>query len=124
MYDKLVTKVNAIDTRGFVFNTRYNTDKPSLEKKINDADEKIIDISELVKKTIYYTKTSEIKGKIPSFSGLATTAAALTAVGNKIPSVSNLVKKADYDAKISNTESKYFTMSGYTNLRVIYLMQR
>ena len=49
----------------------------------------------LLKKTNYNTQISEIKGKIPSTSGLATTAA-LTAVGIKIPN-SNLVKKTDYD---------------------------
>ena len=42
-YDKLVTK--------FVLKTQYNTDKPGLEKKINDADKKIPDTSGLVKKT-------------------------------------------------------------------------
>ena len=37
-------------------------------------------------------KITEIQGKIPSITGLATTAA-LTAVENKIPNASNLVKK-------------------------------
>ena len=38
--NKLVTKVNATDTSGFVSKTQYNTDKSGLEKKINDADKK------------------------------------------------------------------------------------
>ena len=34
MYDKLVAKVNNIDTSGFVLKTNYNTDKTELEDKI------------------------------------------------------------------------------------------
>ena len=34
VYDKLVTKVNHIDTSDFVLKTKYNTDKTELEKKI------------------------------------------------------------------------------------------
>ena len=40
VYDKLVTKINAIDTKGFVLKTRYDNNKSDLETKINDADEK------------------------------------------------------------------------------------
>ena len=50
VYDKLIAKVNAIDTSGFVLKTQYKTDKSDLEKKINDVDKKIPDTSELVKK--------------------------------------------------------------------------
>ena len=39
-YGKLATKVNIIDTSGFVLKTEYDTDKSDLEKKINDADKK------------------------------------------------------------------------------------
>ena len=34
MYEKLVAKVNNIDTNDFVFKTKYNTDKTELENKI------------------------------------------------------------------------------------------
>ena len=37
MYDKLVAKVNSIDTSGFVLKTKYGTDKSELENKIPDA---------------------------------------------------------------------------------------
>ena len=50
-------------------------------------------------------KITEIEGKIPSITGLATNSA-LTAVENKIPDVSGLVTKIDYDAKVSNIEKK------------------
>ena len=36
-YDKLVAKVNNIDTTGFVLKTKYDTDKSDLEKKISDV---------------------------------------------------------------------------------------
>ena len=34
VYDKLVAKVNNIDTSGFVLKTKYDADKLELEKKI------------------------------------------------------------------------------------------
>ena len=37
MYDKLVTKVNTIDTSGFVLKTKFDKDKSDLEKKIPDT---------------------------------------------------------------------------------------
>ena len=85
VYDKLVTKVNSIDTSGFVLKNKYDTDKSELENKIPDT-------SGLVKKTDYNAKITEIEGKIPSISGLATNAA-LTTVENKIPNINSLVKK-------------------------------
>ena len=45
VYDKLVAKVNAIDTSDFYSKTKYDTDKSKLENKIPDT-------SGLVKKTI------------------------------------------------------------------------
>ena len=37
VYDKLVTKVNNIDTSDFVLKTKYQTDKAKLEKEISDV---------------------------------------------------------------------------------------
>ena len=53
VYDKLVAKVDNIDTSDFVVKTKYNTDKTELAKKIPDA-------SNLVKKT----KLAELENKI------------------------------------------------------------
>ena len=64
VYDKLVAKVNSIDTSGFVLKTKYDTDKSELENKIPDT-------SGLVKKADYDSKISEIEGKIPDVSNLA-----------------------------------------------------
>ena len=74
VYDKLIAKVNSVDTGGFVLKTKYDADKSKIENKIPDT-------SRLVKKTDYYAKINEIEGKIPSISGLATNTA-LTAVEN------------------------------------------
>ena len=92
VYDKLATKVNSIDTSGFVLKTKYDTDKSELENKTPET-------SNLVKKTDYNTKIAEKEGKIPDVTNLATKTA-LTTVENKIPNVSNLVKKTDYDTKL------------------------
>ena len=121
--NKLVTKVDNIDTTGFVLKTTYDTGKSDLEKKISEAEKKIPNTSGLVKKTNYSSKITEIEGKIPSITGLATNSA-LTAVENKIPNVSGLVKKTDYDTKISDIEKKitdhnhdkYITTPEFNNL--------
>ena len=47
---KLDAKVNNIDISGFVLKTKYDTDKPDLEKKISNTGKKNPDTSELVKK--------------------------------------------------------------------------
>ena len=74
VYDKLVAKVNNIDTSGFVLKIKYGTDKSDLEKKTPDT-------RGLVKKLDYNAKVKEIQGTIPSISGLVT--ASLTAVEYK-----------------------------------------
>ena len=74
-YDKLVAKVNNIDTSDFVLKTKYDTDK--LEH-----------LTDFVQKA----KLTELENKIPDTSNLATKTA-LTAVENKIPSFRNLVNK-------------------------------
>ena len=52
---------------------------------------------DLFKETYHNAKVTNIEGKIPIITGLATTAAL----------------KTDYDAKIPDFESKYFTTSDY-----------
>ena len=75
VYDKLVAKVNSIDTNKFILKTKYGTDKSELENRIPDT-------SGLFKKTDYNTKITEIDDKIPDVSSLATKTA-LTTVENK-----------------------------------------
>ena len=54
-YNKLVNKVNNIDTSGFILKTVYHEDKLELEKKIPDT-------SNLIKKSDNNSKTNEIEG--------------------------------------------------------------
>ena len=56
MYDKLVAKINSIDTTGFVLKTMYNTDKAEYENEIPDT-------SDLVKKHIIILKSLKQKVK-------------------------------------------------------------
>ena len=49
-YNKLVTKVDNIDTTNFVKKTKYEKDGTDFEDKINKIDKKIPDITSLVKK--------------------------------------------------------------------------
>ena len=110
-YDKLVTKVNGIDTTNFVLKTKYEKDGSDFEDKINKVDKKIPDVSDLVKRTDFNSKITEVEGKIPNISGL-TKSSALTAVKNKIPDASSLVKKTDYDTKINEIENKIPRITG------------
>ena len=94
VYDKLVAKVNNIDTSDFVLKTKYKTDKTELEKNIPD-------VTDFVKKA----KLTELENKILDVGSLATKTA-LTAVENKIPSVSSLVKKTDFNTKVTEIQNK------------------
>ena len=99
VYDKLVAKVNNIDTSDLVLKTNYQTDKTELENKIPD-------VSDFVK----IAKLIEFENKIPDVSSLAIKAA-VTAVDNKIPDVSTLVKKTDYNTKITEIEKNLITIT-------------
>ena len=64
----------------------------------------------MVKKADLNAKITEVEGKTPIISGLAT-GSALTAVENKIPDVSGLVKKADFNTKVTEIEGKIPSIS-------------
>ena len=85
MYDKLVTKLNKIDTNGFVLKTKYDTGKSELAKKF------LIPAAWL-KKTNYNAKITEIEKMIRSISSLFTNSA-LTLIELKIPDDGNLITK-------------------------------
>ena len=61
MYDKLVAKVNGIDTSGFVLKTKYDTEKTGLENKIIIV--KFLH-SEFVLYANYIANKSKLKKKI------------------------------------------------------------
>ena len=65
VYDKLVPKVDNIDTTDYVLKTNFNTKFTELKNKISNT-------SGLVKKTDYNTKITEMENIIPDISGLAT----------------------------------------------------
>ena len=123
VYDKLVAKVDNIDTNEFVLKTKYDTDKSKLQNKIPDT-------GGLVKKIDYDVKITDIKGKIPDVSNLVTKTA-LTTAENKIPSASNLFNKTDYHTKITeignkvnnHNHDKYITTTEFNTLAADVLMQ-
>ena len=55
-YNKLVTKVDNINTTNVVKKIKYEEDQSDFEDKINDIDKKIPDVTSLVKKTDFNTK--------------------------------------------------------------------
>ena len=75
VYDKLVAKVNNIDTNDFVLKTNNNTDKTELEEKIPNisnlatktpltaVENKIPNVSNLVKKIDYNTEITDTESK-------------------------------------------------------------
>ena len=65
MYEKLVTKVNAIHAGGFLLKKQYNTDKWGLEKKLMTLTKKYLILVDFLEKTDHKAKITEIEGKIP-----------------------------------------------------------
>ena len=108
-YNKLVTKIDSIDTTNFVKKTKYEKDGSYFEDKINKLDKKIPVINSLVKKADFNTKVTEIEGEIPSITDLATNSE-LTAVENKIPDVSSLAKKQILMPKLLKKRVKYLIL--------------
>ena len=95
-FNKLVTKVDNIDTTSFVKKADYNT-------KITEIEDKIPDTTNLATKTALTT----VENKIPDTTNLAIKTA-LTTVENKITDVSNLATKTALNTienKIPDTNS-------------------
>ena len=107
-YNKLVTKVDNIDTTNFVLKIKYEKDGSDFEDKISKTDKKIPDVSSLVKKTDYSSKITELENKISDIKNLASKTE-VTVVENKIPEVTNLVTKTDYAAEITKITNGYVT---------------
>ena len=119
VYDKLVAKVNDVDTSRFVLKTKYDTDKLELENKIPNVahfvkktnltklENKIPDISNLSTKTALTT----LENKIPDVTNLATKTA-LSTLENKIPDLNSLVKKTDYNTTVAEIDTKVSSRDG------------
>ena len=63
MFNKLVTKVNVIDTSEFILKAQYNTYKSGLKNKINNAGKKIPATSQLVEKRYTMLRSLRLKLK-------------------------------------------------------------
>ena len=121
--NKLVNKVNNIDTSDFVIKTNYNTKITELENKIPDtsnlatktalttSENKIPSVSNLVKKTDYNTKITNIENQLNNhnhdeyidtskFNTLA------TKFFKARLAQANLIRKTDFDAKLSSLNKK------------------
>ena len=123
VYDKLVAKVNNIDTTGFVLKTKYDTDKSKLENKIPDT-------CGLVKKADYDSKIIDIEGEIPDGSNLATKTA-LTTVKNKILILVIWLKEHIITLKLQKLKinlitiimTNILTLQSLINLLLMFLMR-
>ena len=71
--------------------------------------------SDVIKKTDYNAKITEIENRIPNISNFATKTA-LTNLSNTVPDISTLFKKIDYDTKIAEIESKYVSNTGFDSI--------
>ena len=109
-----IKNISHVDNSSFALQTNLANLKPEVYKLDIDKLKPVpIDLSKLsdvvkydvIKKTDYNNKITEIRGKIPDVSNLATKTA-LTSVENKTPDTSSLVKKTDYNNKITEIEGK------------------
>ena len=123
VYDKLVAKVNNIDTSNFVLKTKYDTDKSELENKTPDT-------SGLVKKTDYDPKKTDKEDEIPNISTLATKTT-LTDIKNKILILVALLKKRIMTLKLQKLKinliiiimTNILILQSLTNYLLMFLMR-
>ena len=109
-----IKNISRVDTSNFALKTNLANLKTEVDKL--DIDKLVpvpVDLStlsgvvknDIVKKTDYNSKITEIEGKIPNISNLATKST-LTTVENKISDTSSLVNETDYNAKTTEIEGK------------------
>ena len=105
-----IKNIMQVDTSGFALksnldNLKTEVDKLDIDKlkPLPDDVSKLSNVvaNEVIKKTDYNNKITEIEGKIPDISNLVTKTA-LTIVENKVPNISGLVTKT----KLSAVENK------------------
>ena len=122
-YDKLVNKVNNINTSGFLLKTKYDADKLKLENKIpgisnlatktalTAIENKIPSVNNLVKKTDYNTKITDIEDKLNNhnhdkYTDTSEFNKLVTNVFDTRLAQANLITKTDFDAKLSSFNRK------------------
>ena len=119
-YNKLLTKVDYIDTTDFVKETKYEKNGSDFEDKISKIDKKVPDISSLVKKTDFNSKISEVENEIPNVSGfllISVFKSKISEVENKIPDIKNLASKTEVTAVENKTTdvTDLVTKTDYVN---------
>ena len=109
-----IKNISHIDTSSFALkknlaNLKAEVDKLDIAKLVPVPTDlsKLSNVlkNDVIRKTYYNAKITEIENKIPNTINLATKNA-LTTVENKIPDTSGLVKKTDYNTKITEIEGK------------------
>ena len=109
-----IKNISYVDTSSFALKTNLANLKSDVDQlDINKLVPVPVDLSKLsdvvkndiLKKTDYNAKITEIENKTPNISNLATKTA-LNTVENKIPDTNDLVKKTDYNTKITEIEGK------------------
>ena len=117
-----IKNISHVDTSSFALKTnlanlKAEVDKLHIDKLVPIPTDlsKVSNVVEndVVKKTDYNVKITEIENKNPDISNLATKTA-LTAVENKIPDTRVLIKKTDYNTKITDLENKIPDTSNLT----------
>ena len=109
-----IKNISHVDTSSFALKTNLANLKNEVDKL--DIDKLLpvtVDLSKLsdfvkndvIKKSDYNAKITEIEGEIPDISNLATKTS-LNTVEYKIPDTSGIIKKRDYNSKITETEDK------------------
>ena len=109
-----IKNISHIDTSSFALKTNLANLKTEVDKLDIDKlvpvpvdSSKLSDVlkNDVVKKTDYNAKITDIENKIPDVTNLAKKTELIT-VKNKIPDTSILVKKTEYSAKIADIEGK------------------
>ena len=117
-----ITKLKAIDTNSFVLKTKLASDVTTLENKIDTADKKIPDVSELATKTslnsylqtaTFNSKVTEVENKIKSANIIAKNAN--TKANTMRSDLTGYTTKADVATDIATIKNNYVTNASLTS---------
>ena len=117
-----ITKLKAVDTNSFVLKTKLASDVTTLENKIDTADKKIPDVSELATKTslnaylqtsTFNSKVTDVEYKIKSADIIAKSAN--TKVNTIRSDLTGYAKKADVATDITAIKNDYVTNASLTS---------
>ena len=116
-----IKNISHVDTSSFALKTNLanlKTEEDKLDidklKPLPDDVSKLRNVvtNEVVKKTDYNAKITDLENKFLDISNLATKTA-LTNLSNTVPDISTLIKKSDCDTKIREIENKYVSNTGF-----------